>query len=173
MSSAADNTARRPRLSHGSTGVESGLAVLRERGPGIASFLLPFTLVLYLGLRGGGYDLIAYSEVGIAVWWIVLLGCSGRGAADGDAAPRRLGRARADRRLHGLDRARDRLVGERRAQRRRARPDGDLCGRVRARARRHRARRAAPHGGRARRGDGADRDPRPALAPAPELVPGQ
>jgi O-antigen ligase len=30
--------------------------------------------VLYLALRGGGYDTIVYSEAGLAVWWIVLLG---------------------------------------------------------------------------------------------------
>lgn len=30
--------------------------------------------MLYLALRGGGYDTIIYSETGLAVWWIVLLG---------------------------------------------------------------------------------------------------
>jgi len=30
--------------------------------------------VLYLALRGGGYDLVVRSEVGLAAWWIVLLG---------------------------------------------------------------------------------------------------
>ena len=29
---------------------------------------------LYLALRGGGYDTITYSETGLAVWWIVLVG---------------------------------------------------------------------------------------------------
>jgi O-Antigen ligase len=61
---------------------------LETRRPGIASppelaervglFLagsaLPFALVLYLALKGGGYDAIVRSEVGIAVWWLVLLG---------------------------------------------------------------------------------------------------
>lgn len=35
---------------------------------------LPFLLIAYLGLRGGGYDAIVRSEVGVAAWWIVLLG---------------------------------------------------------------------------------------------------
>ncbi|MGI8863630.1 MAG: O-antigen ligase family protein [Solirubrobacteraceae bacterium] len=30
--------------------------------------------MVYLALSGGGYDIIARSEVGIALWWIVLLG---------------------------------------------------------------------------------------------------
>ena len=37
---------------------------------------LPFLLVAYLGLRGGGFDEIVRSEVGIAAWWIVLLGAA-------------------------------------------------------------------------------------------------
>src|SRR4051812_27140010 len=40
----------------------------------IASWSLPFLLVVYLGLKGGGYDSIIRSEVGIAIWWIVLIG---------------------------------------------------------------------------------------------------
>ena len=31
-------------------------------------------LVLYLALKGGGYDDVIRGEVGVAVWWIVLLG---------------------------------------------------------------------------------------------------
>ena len=42
----------------------------------LATWLLPFALVAYLGLRGGGYDTIVRSEVGIAAWWIVLLGAA-------------------------------------------------------------------------------------------------
>jgi O-Antigen ligase len=37
---------------------------------------LPFLLVAYLGLRGGGFDEIVRSEVGIAAWWVVLLGAA-------------------------------------------------------------------------------------------------
>jgi tetratricopeptide (TPR) repeat protein len=51
------------------------LAGYRERlGPVLASTVLPFALVLYLALEGGGYDVVVRSEVGIAIWWIVLLG---------------------------------------------------------------------------------------------------
>jgi O-Antigen ligase len=51
------------------------LAGYRERlGPILASTVLPFALVLYLALEGGGYDVVVRSQVGIALWWIVLLG---------------------------------------------------------------------------------------------------
>jgi O-antigen ligase len=64
------------------------IAGYRERlGPLLASTVLPFALVLYLGLEGGGYDSIIRGEVGIAVWWIVLLG-----AVVGVLPVRRLGR---------------------------------------------------------------------------------
>jgi O-antigen ligase len=43
-------------------------------GPAIGSWLLPFALVVYLALKGGGYDEVIRGEVGIAIWWIVLLG---------------------------------------------------------------------------------------------------
>src|SRR5215218_10208201 len=43
-------------------------------GPALAGWLLPFALVLYLALKGGGYDEVIRGEVGIAVWWVVLLG---------------------------------------------------------------------------------------------------
>jgi hypothetical protein len=36
--------------------------------------MLGFAPVLYLALRGGGYDLVIRSEVGLAGWWIVFLG---------------------------------------------------------------------------------------------------
>ena len=40
----------------------------------IAAWTLAFTIVLYLALSNGGYDTVVRSQVGIAVWWIVLLG---------------------------------------------------------------------------------------------------
>jgi hypothetical protein len=65
------------------------LAGLRERiGPILASTVLPFVLVLYLALEGGGYDVVVRGEVGIAIWWIVLLG-----ALVGALPVRALGRA--------------------------------------------------------------------------------
>jgi O-Antigen ligase len=36
--------------------------------------LLGAALVVYLGIKGGGYDVVIRSEVGVAVWWLVLLG---------------------------------------------------------------------------------------------------
>src|SRR5205807_6537038 len=46
----------------------------RLDGPSISAFTLGVAPVLYLALRGGGYDTIIYSEVGLAAWWLVLLG---------------------------------------------------------------------------------------------------
>lgn len=43
-------------------------------GPPAATCAVPFLLIVYLALRGGGYDSIVRSEIGIAVWWVVLLG---------------------------------------------------------------------------------------------------
>ena len=48
--------------------------VVRRHGPAFAGWLLPFLLVLYLALKEGGYDAAIRGEVGIAVWWIVLVG---------------------------------------------------------------------------------------------------
>jgi hypothetical protein len=39
----------------------------------IAAWALAFALVFYLALRGGGYDVIVRDQVGILVWWVVLL----------------------------------------------------------------------------------------------------
>ncbi len=38
------------------------------------TWLLGFGLVVYLGLKGGGYDPLVHDRVGIAVWWLVLAG---------------------------------------------------------------------------------------------------
>src|ERR1700742_3955516 len=54
----------------------------------IAVWLLGFLLVVYLGLNGGGYDPVVRDQVGIAIWWGVLLGL-----AVGALPLRRLGRA--------------------------------------------------------------------------------
>lgn len=39
-----------------------------------AVWLLCFTLVAYLGLEGGGYDALISDQVGLAIWWLLLLG---------------------------------------------------------------------------------------------------
>jgi O-Antigen ligase len=43
-------------------------------GPRLAAWMLGFAPVLYLALRGGGYDLVVRSEVGLVASWVVLLG---------------------------------------------------------------------------------------------------
>jgi O-Antigen ligase len=48
----------------------------RQYGPRVGSWALPFILVVYLGLKGGGYDAIVRDEVGVAIWWIVVVGAA-------------------------------------------------------------------------------------------------
>jgi hypothetical protein len=38
------------------------------------AWLLGFAPTVYLALSGGGYDIVGRSEIGVLVWWIVLLG---------------------------------------------------------------------------------------------------
>ncbi len=40
----------------------------------LAVWLIAFVAIVYLALSGGGYDTIARSEVGVIVWWVVLIG---------------------------------------------------------------------------------------------------
>lgn len=42
--------------------------------PAAAGFGVPFVLVTYLAIEAGGYDLIVRSQVGIIIWWAILLG---------------------------------------------------------------------------------------------------
>ncbi|MDQ3678080.1 MAG: O-antigen ligase family protein, partial [Actinomycetota bacterium] len=53
---------------------QSRRLVARVDPPAIAAWTLAFALVAYLALSNGGYDTVVRSQVGIAVWWIVLLG---------------------------------------------------------------------------------------------------
>jgi hypothetical protein len=39
---------------------------------GVSAWLLGFGLVVYLGLKGGGFDPLVHDQVGIAVWWVLL-----------------------------------------------------------------------------------------------------
>ena len=62
-----------PRPASGSR--DSDPVTSRERVGGIlAGSVLPFLLIVYLSLEAGGYEAIARSEVGIAVWWLVVVG---------------------------------------------------------------------------------------------------
>jgi hypothetical protein len=51
-------------------------AVRRIDGTALATWVLASGLVLYLGLDGGGYDIVVRSQVGVVVWWIVLIGAA-------------------------------------------------------------------------------------------------
>src|SRR2546421_10086285 len=42
----------------------------------LAAWALGFLPLVYLALREGGWDPIIRNEVGIAIWWIVLLGAA-------------------------------------------------------------------------------------------------
>ena len=65
-------------------GVETFTAIAAPRRPrellerldlqALAVWLLGFGLVVYLALSGGGYDPIVRNQLGLAVWWGVLLG---------------------------------------------------------------------------------------------------
>lgn len=54
--------------------IEAGLAALRERPADVAIWLGAVVIVVYVSLRAGGYDPIPRDEVGILVWWGVLVG---------------------------------------------------------------------------------------------------
>jgi hypothetical protein len=40
----------------------------------VATWVFAALLSVYLGLAGGGYDIVVRSEIGLAIWWLVLLG---------------------------------------------------------------------------------------------------
>jgi O-Antigen ligase len=41
---------------------------------GLSAGILGFLLIVYFGLNGGGYDPLLHDQIGIAVWWSVILG---------------------------------------------------------------------------------------------------
>src|SRR4051812_23123105 len=43
-------------------------------GAGFGVWALGFAPVLYLGLRGGGFDAIVRQQVGVALWWLIAAG---------------------------------------------------------------------------------------------------
>ena len=51
-------------------------ASVKRHGPAFAGWLLPFLLVLYLALEQGGYEPVTRGEVGIALWWVILVGAA-------------------------------------------------------------------------------------------------
>src|SRR5947209_5859738 len=62
-------------------------AVPQFEWPAVGAWTLGFAPVLYLALRGGGYDIVVRSEVGLAAWWVVVLG-----VLFGALPPNRIGR---------------------------------------------------------------------------------
>ncbi len=52
----------------------AGIGELRIDPAAFVAWLLPILLIVYLGLHNGGFDPIERDQVGIAVWWIVLVG---------------------------------------------------------------------------------------------------
>ncbi|MDX6658741.1 MAG: hypothetical protein QOH62_3534 [Solirubrobacteraceae bacterium] len=57
----------------------AALRISRPRpaiGAGTAAWLLGFALVGYLSFSNGGYDAVVRDQVGVAVWWLVLLGAA-------------------------------------------------------------------------------------------------
>lgn len=71
-----------------SLAVSADLAVSPRDPARIAVWATPFLLTLYLALNNGGYDLTERSEVGIALWWLILvaaatglIGAPSKGAA--------------------------------------------------------------------------------------------
>src|SRR6476646_6835618 len=50
---------------------------LRRISPdAVRAWALAGTIVLYLAVDGGGYDLVVRSQVAIVVWWVVLVGAA-------------------------------------------------------------------------------------------------
>jgi O-Antigen ligase len=60
------------------TTMRRGTVLLREAGRAdwgaVAVWAICFGLVVYLGMKGGGYDPLVHDGLGIAVWWIALAG---------------------------------------------------------------------------------------------------
>jgi hypothetical protein len=44
----------------------------------VSAWTLAGAIVLYLAVQGGGYDIVVRAQVGIVVWWIVLIGAASR-----------------------------------------------------------------------------------------------
>src|SRR5690242_16631496 len=60
----------KPSLSKAAVGRPAAIA------PNVGAFLAGFALIFYLGMKGGGVEPVVRGEVGVAVWWVVLLGAA-------------------------------------------------------------------------------------------------
>jgi hypothetical protein len=52
---------------------ERGGNAARNRALRAVTWIVPFALVVYLGLRGGGYDPVVRGEAGLVVWWALAI----------------------------------------------------------------------------------------------------
>lgn len=50
------------------------VSAVRAAGPRVLAWGFTVLLTVYLGLSGGGYDIVVRSEIGLVVWWFVFLG---------------------------------------------------------------------------------------------------
>jgi hypothetical protein len=56
-----------------SVGGSMARRVSRVDARAVATWALAGGLVLFLGLDGGGYDIVVHSQIGVLVWWIILV----------------------------------------------------------------------------------------------------
>ena len=71
---ATEATRQGPDPAADSEGLSTVAATLKQTAPILASYALPFLLIVYLAFNGGGYGVVVRSEIGIVAWWIVLVG---------------------------------------------------------------------------------------------------
>lgn len=87
MAADADTITERPGEAPAPTGGarERALPSAERHAPALLGYGVPFALVLYLALRGGGFDAVVRTEAGLVIWGLVLLA-----ALSGRFAPSRL-----------------------------------------------------------------------------------
>jgi tetratricopeptide (TPR) repeat protein len=49
-------------------------AAVADRARSAGIWLLAVVLIVYLALSGGGYDIVVRSELGLLIWWLIVLG---------------------------------------------------------------------------------------------------
>lgn len=55
-------------------GSEIAAYIRKIDSTGVATWVLGFGLVSWLGLRGGGFDVLVFERIGVFAWWIILAG---------------------------------------------------------------------------------------------------